>query len=214
MIHLGRALLLAVVAMLVPGCIHLEQQIKVYGNGSAVITYEYSVAEETFGTTATGRLAIQRWQGNTQGGLDWFASEKAVNEFFAGDDFEVQLYRVSRKGGRRHVRVVLLVQDLSKALATGKLGDLRVETTPEGNWRLFDPTPQPAGEKLTTAEVEKLRALCDDLWLRLTIQTPGKVVSTTAPAKDDREVTWSFDAGTDDSFLRERPRIEVVFAPK
>jgi hypothetical protein len=97
-------------------------------------------------------------------------------------------------------------------LATGKLGDLRLGKTAAGDWWLHGAdAPERKGRKLSEDELEKMRALCDDLWLKLVVETPTPVVRTTAKDKGGREVTWLFDPGRDDSFLRERPQIEVVF---
>jgi len=104
-------LCLGLLGLLLGGCIHLEQRIQINPNGSGVVTYEYSVAEETFGTVAAGRMAIGGWQDPPVAGLNWFASERAVNEYSAGDEFEVQQYRTTRQGARRHVRIVVLAGD-------------------------------------------------------------------------------------------------------
>lgn len=205
---------LGLLGLLLGGCIHLEQRIQINPNGAGVITYEYSVAEETFGTVAAGRMAIGGWQDPPVAGLNWFASERAVNEYFAGDEFEVQQYRTTRQGGRRHVRIVVLAKDIQAALATGKIGDFRLDQTPEGNWRFHGAEPAKPAKKLSDAEVDKLRALCDDLWLRLIVVTPNPIVTATTKDREETQATWLFDPGADDSFLRERPRIEVVYQSK
>lgn len=214
MTHFCRIFFLGLASLLLGGCIHLEQRIQINPNGSGVITYDYSVAEETFGTVASGRMAIGSWQNPPVAGLDWFASERAVNEYFAGDQFEVQHYRISRKGGRRQVRIIVLAKDIQAALATGKIGDFRLDQTPEGNWRFHSAAPAKPAKKLTDEELDKLRALCDDLWLRLVVATPYPIVEATTKDKEETQATWLFDPAADDSFLRERPRIEVTYQGK
>jgi hypothetical protein len=207
-----RSTFLLLPCLLAAGCIHLEQRIQINPNGSGVVTYEYSVAEDTFGTLAAGQMAIGSWQSPAAGGLAWFASERAVSEYFADSGFQVQLYRASRREGRREVRIVILANDLQRALETGKLGDFRLERTPEGNWRFGGKPPAAATmKKPSEEEVARLRALCDDLWLRLEVTTPAPILTTTAKERRERQAVWLFDPGTDDSFLRERPRIEVVY---
>jgi hypothetical protein len=206
---------LCLVSLLLSGCIHLEQRVKINSDGSGVVTYDYSVAEETFGTVATGRMAIGEWQKRPQAGLNWFTNERAVNRFFAGKKLEVQYYRMFRKGGRRHVRVIVLAPDLRAALATGKLGDFRLDQTADGNGRFRRlPPAKPQAKKLSEEDVARLRALCDDLWLRLVVETPTDVLSATSTDRKGKQITWAFDPGSDDSFLRKRPEIEVVYKGK
>ncbi len=214
MTHFCRILFLGLAGLLLGGCIHLEQRVQINPNGSGLITYDYSVAEETFGTVAAGKMAIGSWRNPPVGGLNWFASERAVNEYFAGDQFEVQYYRISRKGGRREVRIIVLAKDLQAALATGKIGDFRLEQTPEGNWRFHNAVPDKPAKKLTEDELDRLRALCDDLWLRLVVVTPGPIVEATTKDKEETQATWLFDPAADDSFLREHPRIDVTYQGK
>ncbi|MDX9979455.1 MAG: hypothetical protein RBU25_05320 [Lentisphaeria bacterium] len=207
-----RVLFLSLLGLLAAGCIHLEQRVQINPNGSGVVTYEYSVAEDVFATLAAGHLAIGSWQSPPAAGLSWFASERAVNEHFTAPEFEVQLYRASRRDGRRAVRIVVLAPNLQQALDTGKLGDFRLARTPEGNWRFASlPPGGPPAVKPSEAEVARLRALCDDLWLRLEVSTPGPVLATTAKDRRERQAVWLFDPATDDSFLRARPRIELVY---
>lgn len=213
MISCFRLLPLCLAGLFAVGCIHLDQRIQINPNGSGVVTYEYSVAEDAFGALAAGRLAIGSWQSPPAGGLPWFASERAARSHFAAPEFEVQFYRASRRDGRRVVRLVVLAHDLRSALAGGRLGDFRLERTPEGNWRFASAPPVRAAAAAPPSEEEvaRLRALCDDLWLRLTVDTAGPVLDTTAPERGERRAVWVFDPGVDDSFLRERPRLEVVF---
>lgn len=207
-----RVLILSLLGLLAAGCIHLEQRVQINPNGSGVVTYEYSVAEDVFAALAAGHLAIGSWQSPPAAGLSWFASERAVNEHFTAPEFEVQLYRTSRRDGRRAVRIVLLTPSLQRALDTGKLGDFRLARTPEGNWRFASQPPAgPAAAKPSEAEVARLRALCDDLWLRLEVSTPAPILDTTAKDRRERQAVWLFDPATDDSFLRARPRIELVY---
>jgi hypothetical protein len=105
-----------------------------------------------------------------------------------------------------------LVKDLQKGLATGKLGDLRLEKTAAGDWWLHGAdAPKRKERKLSEDELDKMRALCDDLWLKLVVETPTPIVRTTAKDKDEHEASWLFDPGQDDAFLRKRPQIEVVY---
>lgn len=207
-----RALSLSLLGLFAAGCIHLEQRVQINPNGSGVVTYEYAVAEDVFATLVAGRMAIGSWQSPPAAGLSWFASERAVNEHFAAPEFEVQLYRANRREGRRVIRIVVLAANLQRALETGKLGDFRLDRTPEGNWRFASKPPAgPITEKPSEEEVARLRALCDDLWLRLEVTTPRPILGTTAKDRRERQAVWLFDPATDDSFLRERPRIELVY---
>lgn len=207
-----RVPILSLLGLLAAGCIHLEQRVQINPNGSGVVTYEYSVAEDVFAALAAGHLAVGSWQSPPAAGLSWFASERAVNEHFTAPEFEVQLYRVNRRDGRRVIRIVVLTPSLQRALDTGKLGDFRLARTPEGNWRFASQPPAgPAAAKPSEAEVARLRALCDDLWLRLEVSTPAPILDTTAKDRRERQAVWLFDPATDDSFLRVRPRIELVY---
>lgn len=178
------------------GCIHLEQTIRLRRDGSAVISYHYSVAEETMAALANGRRAITaRQQGGNRAGseLEWFTNEAAVRKHFSGNGLGVTRYRTYRRSGRLHVEMEVEARDAVRAFNAGCFGALSLRAGPEGTVEFASTLPGTEPPK----EPERLRSLCDDLWLRLTVITPGDLVAASGKQRGKRTAVWTFDPGTD-----------------
>ncbi len=199
-----------VIALIAVGCIQLEQTVLLNGDGSLAVTCHYSVAAGSEALLATGARVIQQWQGRPAETPAWFANEEAVREHFAATGVTVQRYRRYQSGGRHHVELILFAEYGPAALNSGLLGPLRCDRLADGSVRLWADLPRPAGAA-GGLDPRALRALTQDLVLRLDLRVPGSIVSTTAPRHSRSTATWVFDPGVDDAFLNAVPRLECAF---
>lgn len=199
-----------VVALIATGCIQLEQTVLLNGDGSLAVTCHYSVATDSVGLLATGARVIQEWQGRADEMPPWFTSEAAVRQHFAATGVTLQRYRSYQAGGRHHVELLLFAEYGPAALNSGLFGPLRCDRLADGSVRLWADLPQPS---LPSAglDPQALRALTQDLVLRLDLRVPGTILSTTAPRHSRNAATWVFDPGQDDAFLTAVPRLECAF---
>ena len=198
------------------GCVRLEQQIAIRGDGSATFTYHYSVADETRTTLTAGRREIERWQGRKPGpgeeDLNWVFSKDAAFRHFTGKGVRLETYRAYAKDGRHHVEVVISAENAHRALQTRKFGAFSLSRTSEGHIlfqddivRDIDPAP------LNPEQLARVRQLCDGLWLRFALRVPGKILSSTAGESGRGRATWVLDPQNDPQILVDIPRIMLRF---
>jgi len=213
----ARAALAALCLFLAGGCVHLEQEIRINRNGAGTVKYHYSVAAELVEALANGQRTIEKWQGLSPGtdpaGLNWFLSKSAAEQHFSGSGITLERYRTLEKGGRRHVWVTVFVKDMRRGLGTGKFGSFSLKRVEDGEV-LFaaDLAPEGAGAPLSVEELSRLRELCSDLRLALTVKAPSRIMTTSAPAFSGTSATWVFDPAEDVSCLRRPPVIDLRFS--
>lgn len=210
--HLKMTLALAAVAA-VTGCVEIEQRVLLNGDGSLAVRTRYSLATESEGLLAAGAQTIRGWQGRTAADEAWFTSEATVRQHFAGTGVTVQSYGSSESRGRRQVELQVFAERGVAVLNAGILGPLRCDRRPDGRLRVWAELPAVAARAPGLDETA-LKALCQDLRLRLEVCVPGEIVETTAPKRARGEASWEFDPAKDASFLRAPPRIECVFEAK
>lgn len=205
-------LLLIAVCMICGGCIHLEQEIRINPDGSAAVSYHYSVPETDLPALATGRRIIDEWQGcEVAGGENWFTNRTAVENHFAANGAELQVYRNYSRAGRRHVELVVFTHNAAEGLNSGLFGTFELLETPDGSV-LFRATPpllsqEPATDDVTAA----IKALAGDLRIVFSVRTPRPIVSSTAPEVHDQVARWVFDAAENDAFLTRIPPVHVIY---
>ena len=212
-----RALLAAVVLVGTSGCVHLEQTIQIKPNGAARFTYHYSVAEDTLETIAAGHRTIEGWQGGQPGpgltDLNWLFNAAAAERHFAGHGIKLKRHRTYTKGGRRHVELALSATDVGRALDSGKFGEFSLTRTETGEFRFHAHlVAEPEPQELTPEQLNRLRALCDDLWLSFSVEVPTRILETTATRVDGKRATWVFDPAQSADFLVQTPVIGLSFS--
>ena len=65
--------------------------------------------------------------------------------------------------------------------------------------------------EISAAQRERLQQLCDDVWLRLELEVPGEIVSSTAHETRERRVAWELDPGRNPGSLTVPPPVVVSF---
>ena len=199
------------VVLLTAGCIHLEQTLMLNGDGSLMVRYHYSIAEESSGLMTAGRHVVEQWQGKvTTAKAEWFTSEAAVRRHFAKPGVRLQQFRSFSEGGRRHIEILVFAEDGPGAINRGVFGAFCCERGPDKTVLLKAELPN-VPEILAEADDQAMEALCDDLYLRLEFKVPGRITTSTAPKSARRSATWEFDPTADTDFLRRMPQISCRF---
>lgn len=185
---------------LVAGCLHLEQEINLNNNNSGKFRIFFSVPRA---------MADQFADPENSQHLGWrqlFNIRSGQKLYEEGSGLSVTRYRVFDRDARRHVRIEGRIDNLERALASGKLGTWQLESI-GGNTRLtahLQESTDPAGE-------DARRELWDGLYLSLIVTVPGTIVDTSASEFRNDRARWTFDTGETKDFLRQPPRIYVEF---
>jgi len=169
-------------ALLLDGCLTMEQTLRIQEDGSMLASYVYTYQEanEPFIKTMLATASAAAKMHDTP--VD-FLDEAGIAKFCADKGIELRQYRKSAKNGKCTVQIITLVRRNSqeKLFALGgfvqeKRG-LRL-LLPEVSW------PEDARDKL-----EKL---CPDFALSLTIVTPDKIVETNGKIMRSDTAMWIF----------------------
>ena len=185
---------------LVTGCLHLEQEINLNNNNSGKFRIFFSVPRA---------MADQFADPENSQHLGWrqlFNIRSGQKLYEEGSGLSVTRYRVFDRDARRHVRIEGRIDNLERALASGKLGTWQLESI-GGNTRLtahLQESTDPAGE-------DARREFWDGLYLSLIVTVPGTIVDTSASEFRNDRARWTFDTGETKDFLRQPPRIYVEF---
>ena len=209
--------LTVMVGLLAGGCLEFEETITIRNGGGATIKLEYSLEEALAGTWATAQGQIEEWQDNPPVAdprkLDWILNENLARKYFHGNGIALERYNTTVKNGRRQVLLVCSLTEINEGLATGKFGDFTLTRRSNGDYIFKADLPESGEATPVTAErKEKLQALCRGLQIKITVQVPGKILETTAPAREEKSAVWTFDAAKDSGFLLRTPQISLTFS--
>ncbi|MFA5204643.1 MAG: hypothetical protein WC708_09610 [Lentisphaeria bacterium] len=101
---------------------------------------------------------------------------------------------------------------------TGQTGDFTLLRTTAGDYRLTAnlPEAETAPDHATPApeRLRELQAMTRGLKIRLRIQTPTPIVTTTAPNPSVMQAVWDFDPARQPELFSHPPKIEVTFSGK
>ena len=100
-------------ALLLTGCLELEQKIVLAADGSAVFTYIYDIPNENL-PVIEGYFASLTPANNS------FLSEAAVKKFYnrPQDGIEWRGYKRTTKNNRTMIQIIILTRNFEKALKT------------------------------------------------------------------------------------------------
>ena len=155
----------------------------------------------------------------------FFDRDKTLEYFTAADGFGKLSYRRFEQGERVFVRIKGDISDLPKALASGKLGDIRLRPLGDGVSEIrivcesnrigSGPVDGETRSLLKfpgeAAEKELLRSLFAGMQLVLTIAVPNEIIASAGSRANGQTVQWTFDPGEDDAFLYKLPEIRVTY---
>ena len=170
-------------ALLLTGCLELEQKIVVAADGSAVFTYIYDIPNENL-PVVEGYFAAQTPADNS------FLSEAAVKKFYnrPQDGIELRGYKRTTKNNRTMIQIIILTRNLEKALKTDCFPSIAftkaAENTPNRLELKFPAPPEDASDE----EIAQIAGLCKGLKLSSAIK------NTIGHKRTPRSAIWHFSA--------------------
>lgn len=205
-----KVLFIATSLTAVVGCIHVNEHLILKPDGSAVVHLHYSVPIRWLDELERSQRQIDRWQGRQSRPGDpvhWFFSRNAAETTIEQNGFHLEAFRTYERDGRRHADLRYTSTDVKRLFQTGLAGDFLMNRQADGKVRLDAVLLSDPG---TNGE-EVLGRLVAGMRLRLTVTTPGPIVSSTAHQVENQSATWVFDTKSSRGFLREQPRISVTY---
>jgi len=191
-------LMAAVCLCLLNGCLHLEQKLQFLRDGSVIATYHYAVPVAMLPALTAAQNALEQQlptpaQGNAASAqpMNWFLNETAVRNFFQRPGIELRQYRQTESDGQHHVHIIILARDGVRAVNTGLFGTMTVKKQEDGR-TAFTVEPPGHNQAWTKEQVERLRRLCPDLKLTLTVVAPTDIVTSNGDQTGAHTVTWTF----------------------
>jgi hypothetical protein len=209
-LFLGGAFLLLITS----GCLHLEQTIDIHQDGSLSVEYHYIFTEDQIRILAASQAQIDQWQSHEPSPAlpPLFDRQQALN-YFSGDGIKLKNYRSYVAKGRRHVIIQCEAQKARQALDSGKFGDFVLEKNAQGD---LDFKAEMIGDgPVTSANPGLLNALShakEPFYLKLTVNTPTKILQTSAKDQQKRQAVWEYSVAPTASELPELPRISLTFS--
>ena len=157
-------------ALLLTGCLELEQKIVVAADGSAVFTYIYDIPNENL-PVVEGYFAALTPADNS------FLSEAAVKKFYNRPQDGIEL-----RGYKR----TTIKTDCFSSIAFTKAA----ENTPNRLELKFPAPPEDASDE----EIAQIAGLCKGLKLSCELQVPSAIKNTIGHKRTPRSAIWRFSA--------------------
>ncbi|MBT3376703.1 MAG: hypothetical protein HN742_15670 [Lentisphaerae bacterium] len=206
-------------ALSMSGCLHLEQAITIEADGSGTFDYHYVIPQSALPAATATQQQLERWQGLTPSEsvsrLDWFLSERAARTYFGGPGRKLEFYRSYSRNKHRHVDIRVSVSSVHRALTSGQFGQFAIRREDGGDYAFeAELVSYPVEKPLTKEQLARLKALTQGLSLRLRVTPPTEILTTTAPAVQDRTAVWHFEPDADPSLLSRTPQIGLTFSGK
>ncbi|MBR5080772.1 MAG: hypothetical protein IKX30_18700 [Victivallales bacterium] len=180
-----------VFALLLTGCLELEQRIVVAADGSAVFTYIYDIPNENL-PLIEGYFASLTPANNS------FLNEAAIKKFYnrPQDGIELRGYKRTTKNNRTTVQIIILTRNYEKAFKTNCFPSIAftkaTENTPNRLELKFPPPPEDWSEE----DIAQMATLCKGLKLSCELQVPSAIKNTIGHKRTPRSAVWHFSADT------------------
>ncbi|MCR4573386.1 MAG: hypothetical protein K5787_06435 [Lentisphaeria bacterium] len=190
---MSKHLFFIAIAILLAGCLELEQKIVLSSDGSAVFTFIYDIPNENL-PAVEGFFAAQT---PPDGG---FLSESAVKKFYnrPQDGIELRGYRRIKKDNHTIVQVIVLARNMDKAMKTDCFPSVEyTKKTKETPGRLELKLPK-LPENASEADLKQVANFCKGLKLTCEFQTPANIekISKFGHQSSSRRAVWHFSADT------------------
>jgi len=177
---------------LASGCLTIEQTLRFNKDASLVVTYAYAypTAREEALKAAQAEIAsnIRKQEPSSALGLG-FMDENTVSAFFSGTGVELRQYKKSIGREKTSITIIVLSRDGAKTLNNGLFGAFQL-VAKNGATR-FD-AAMPAGASwLPSGRRERLRKLCKDFSITLTVIAPSEIKASNAVKSNGDTASWS-----------------------
>ena len=184
-------------AVLLSGCITIEQTIKIRSDDTLVANYSYSFSSHQREAVKAAATSFSPY--------GTFLDEEELKAFFAARNAEMTSYRLSERSGVTNIQIIVIAKDAAKAINAGAFGAMRL-VAKEKLMQLEVPMPLKDERERHRARAEKLLPGAS---VTLTLNTPHNIVISNGRQLSDEMCSWHFTSGGRDSFF-DAP--EILFA--
>lgn len=217
-----------VMVVALTGCIKMEQDITLNKDGSGNVTFMYGMSEQTI-----NQMKAMAEMGKSMGEQEGveapdddnpfeFDVDKVKKKFEAMKDKGISLKSVktSTKDGWKYMNISFDFKDIALMNEAEVMGEspLTITKNADGNYVI---TSRMSGDDMGAGEAgeEQMKAMLPMLAgmrIAVKVNTPGAIISTTAPVKGKNFAEWVFDVDKDpDSILKmSKTKMEIVFDGK
>ncbi len=202
------------------GCIKMEQDITLNKDGSGNVKFMYGMSEQTINQMkAMSEMGAEEGV-EVESDDDFEFDEQKVKDKFAelkDQGITLNSATTETKGGWKYMHIDFDFADIAKLDSAEVMGDspFTITKNADGNYVVAS---KMGGDEMgmDDADPEQMKAMMPMLAgmrMAFKINTPTKIISTTAPVKSANSAEWVFDADTDpDSILNMgQTKMEVVF---
>ena len=203
------------------GCVHFEQSVTIREDGSMEVTYHYSVPIKYVPVIKSSKKIIEQKQGidaaNTA--LRWPLNKELALKIFNTNRTTLKAYNTWENDNRKHVKLTFTgenIRDINKKQELPRIAITKISSNNNTvKYKLhFTPVATDTENKTLTDDGKKsLRELLKGLRLKLTLTTPGKIVTATGELVNQNTAQWSYrvEENHDSSWLWKTPAITAVF---
>ena len=184
-------------AVMLSGCITIEQTIKIRSDDTLVANYSYSFP-------SSQREAV-RAATSCFSPHGTFLDEETLKVFFASKNAEMTSYKLNERNGITNVQIIVIAKDAAKAINAGAFGAMRL-VAKEKLMQLEIPMPPKEEREKHRARAEKLLPGAS---VSLTLNTPHNIAISNGRQLSDEMCSWHFTSGGKDSYF-DAP--EILFA--
>ena len=184
-----KILLLIPLALLLAGCLQLEQTIALKKDGSAIVTMIYAIPEKYLPPMTAAHQAIATWQQQDKE-TNWFMNQQAVKDFFNRPEYGVSLlvYKQYNKDSHVYTEIVVHAKHAQKACEQGFFGQVSMD-----QHSLTVQTPKDLDD-MPAKQIHELRKLCGNMTLALEVITPQTITRTNGLKRAENKAFWKLSA--------------------
>jgi len=181
-------ILLAVMFLLLTGCLTVEESLKFDKHGICIVTWRYSLPESWVPTAEV--LAKQLSQaGQPAVGLP---EEQSVKAFFADHpELELRQFRRQVKDGNLEIEIIALARKPLDAFDAGLFPGLVLQRDELGDLTLRG-NPLESLRPLTSTETERFRTVLKDASLTFSLQTPTEILEGNGKREAFNQSFWTW----------------------
>ena len=179
--------LLPLLALLLTGCLELEQTLRFNSDSTLTVTYVYRFDREQE-KVLREMLAQRHRDGTLPPTALTFLDKQATQSAYARHDIDLRLYSREVKGTQVEITVIALSRTPETHLNDQLFGSFRF-TRQDSISRLEAVWPEGSA---SIPPNPRLAPLCQNISVKCTVLTDGKIRSTSGTVTESRQVSWQF----------------------
>ncbi|MDD7986817.1 hypothetical protein PQO01_17845 [Lentisphaera marina] len=166
-------------------CLIYKQELNIFSDGSATLNMSYSIDRKNLQDLNDLNKALRNSAGNST--INYFNEEEIKGYLDSFEDIKSHSVRVHSDQKRTYVDIKIEISNLRNVLNAGLIPYARLSKN-EDNWRFSYSTPYDFGE----VKDRSARTRINQIQMKLTINTPSDIVSSSKEDFSKRSVVWKF----------------------